>query len=70
MSIQQILKARYVLCIVPERRKATAVRDCLTLGVSPLHPASILQQHPCATVYLDHDSAALLTSTTSVYRTV
>jgi glucosamine-6-phosphate deaminase len=60
MSIQQILKARNVLCIVPEQRKATAVRDCLELAVSPLHPASILQQHPSATIYLDHDSAGLL----------
>ena len=60
MSIQQILKARNVLCIVPEQRKATAVRDCLKLAVSPLHPASILQQHPSATIYLDQDSAALL----------
>src|SRR5207253_9187202 len=27
MSIQQILKARQVLCVVPDRRKASAVRD-------------------------------------------
>src|SRR6185436_4779816 len=38
MSIQQILKARYVLCVVPERRKAEAVRDCLELEVSSLRP--------------------------------
>src|SRR6185503_8124421 len=63
MSIQQILKARHVLCIVPEQRKATAVRDCLELAVSPLHPASILQQPPFATIYLDTESAALLKST-------
>lgn len=60
MSIQQILKARNVLCIVPDRRKATAVRDCLELGVSPLHPASVLQQHAHATIYLDTESATLL----------
>ena len=64
MSIQQILKARNVLCVVPDRRKATAVRDCLELAVSPLHPASILQQHPGATIYLDTESAALLKSRT------
>jgi glucosamine-6-phosphate deaminase len=63
MSIQQILKARNVLCVVPERRKAKAVRDCLELEVSPIHPASILQQHPATTIYLDQDSAALLKST-------
>ena len=62
MSIQQILKARHVLCVVPDRRKARAVRDCLELEVSTLRPASILQQHPRTTIYLDTESAALLKS--------
>jgi glucosamine-6-phosphate deaminase len=60
MSIRQILKAREILCIVPDARKARAVRDCLEGEVSPLHPSSILQKHPRTTVYLDRDSAALL----------
>jgi glucosamine-6-phosphate deaminase len=60
MSVQQILKARNVLCVVPERRKAQAVRDCIERGVSPMHPASILQQHAHTTIYLDTESAALL----------
>jgi glucosamine-6-phosphate deaminase len=60
MSIQQILKARHVLCVVPDRRKARAVRDCFELEISPLHPASILRQHPRTTSYLDTESAALL----------
>lgn len=60
MSVQQILKARHVLCVVPDRRKARAVRDCLELEVSPLRPASILQGHARTTIYLDTESAALL----------
>ena len=60
MSIRQILKAREILCIVPDARKAKAVRECLEGAVSPLHPSSILQSHPATTVYLDRDSAALL----------
>ena len=60
MSIRQILKAREILCIVPDARKARAVRDCLEGEVSPIHPSSILQTHPATTVYLDRDSAALL----------
>jgi len=60
MSIRQILKAREVLCIVPDARKAKAVRDCLEGEVSPIHPSSILQAHEATTVYLDRDSAALL----------
>jgi len=61
MSIQQILKAHHVICIVPDQRKAQAVRNCLELGVSPLYPASILQEHPHTSLYLDSESAALLT---------
>jgi glucosamine-6-phosphate deaminase len=60
MSIQQILKSREILCIVPDARKARAVKDCLTGEVSPRHPASILQRHPRTTVFLDAPAAALL----------
>ena len=60
MSIRQIMKARRILCVVPDARKAPAVRDTLTREVSPWRPASALQRHPAATVYLDVDSAALL----------
>jgi glucosamine-6-phosphate deaminase len=60
MSIQQILKARHVICVVPERRKAEAVRDCIELEVNPMRPASILQTHESTTIYLDRESASLL----------
>jgi glucosamine-6-phosphate deaminase len=60
MSVRQILKAREILCIVPDARKAQAVHDCLDGEVTPMHPASILQTHPGTTVYLDQDSAARL----------
>ena len=60
MSIRQILRARRILCVVPDARKAVAVRDCLALEVSPWRPASALQRHAATTVYLDVDSAALL----------
>ncbi|HEX7317604.1 MAG TPA: glucosamine-6-phosphate deaminase [Pyrinomonadaceae bacterium] len=60
MSIKQILKARRVICVVPDARKAEAVRDCLELEVSPLHPASALRLHEGASLYLDRESASLL----------
>lgn len=60
MSVRQIMKAKAVVCTVPDRRKAQAVHDCLGGEVSPAHPASILRQHPQAFIYLDPDSAALL----------
>jgi glucosamine-6-phosphate deaminase len=60
MSIQQILKSREILCVVPDARKARAVKECLAGEVSPRHPASILQRHPRTTVFLDAPAAALL----------
>jgi glucosamine-6-phosphate deaminase len=60
MSIRQILKSKQILCVVPDARKARAVRACLTGDISPLAPASALRWHPNVTVYLDPDSAALL----------
>ena len=62
MSIKQILKARDILAIVADQRKAEAVRACVELDVSPLHPASILQTHESVTLYLDKQSSSLLRS--------
>jgi glucosamine-6-phosphate deaminase len=60
MSARQILKAKEILAVVPDRRKAQAVQECFEGAISPLHPASILRRHANATVYLDIDSASLL----------
>lgn len=63
ISIRQILDAREIVCIVPDARKAEAVRNCLAGPVSPMAPASILQTHANTRVYLDTASAALLPRT-------
>ena len=60
MSIRQILRARAIVCTVPDRRKAQAVHDCLTGEITPWHPASILRQHEQAYIFLDAEAAALL----------
>ena len=60
MSIAQVLRTQRILCIVPDARKARAVKECLGGEVSPRHPASILQRHPRTTVFLDAPAAALL----------
>jgi len=62
MSVRQILKSREIICVVPDARKAQAVKACIDGEVSPMAPASILRTHANATIYLDRDSAALLTS--------
>jgi glucosamine-6-phosphate deaminase len=64
MSIKQIMKARQIIGIVPDARKAKAIKACFDGDVSPHAPASILQRHPDTTIYLDNESAALLSRAT------
>ena len=59
VTIPALLRARVVLVIVPERRKAVPVRDALEGPVSTACPASILQRTGHATVFLDAESASL-----------
>ncbi|HSY91715.1 MAG TPA: glucosamine-6-phosphate deaminase [Candidatus Binatus sp.] len=60
MSPRQILKARELIVVVPDKRKAQAVKMCFAGEISPMAPASILRRHSNATVYLDRDAASLL----------
>lgn len=53
MSIRQIMKSAHIICSVPDERKAQAVKNCLEGTISHLFPASILQQHPHCSVFLD-----------------
>src|SRR5581483_9108567 len=64
MSVQQILKAKEMLAVVPDTRKAKAVQLCFEGEITPMAPASILRTHPDATIYLDKDSASLLSAAT------
>jgi len=60
MSIRQMLNAREMLIIVPDTRKAAAVKATLEGKISPAVPASILRTHPNVTLYLDEPAASLL----------
>jgi len=60
MSVRQILKSKEILAVVPDARKAQAVKACFEGGISPMAPASVLRTHSNATVYLDKGSASLL----------
>jgi glucosamine-6-phosphate deaminase len=60
MSVRQILKAKELLAVVPDTRKAQAIKACFEGEISPMAPASILRTHPNATIYLDQNSASLL----------
>lgn len=62
MSVQQILKSKHIVCSVPDRRKAQAVKDSLEQPVSNKYPSSILQLHPDCRFYFDKASAELLSA--------
>jgi len=64
MSVRQILKAKEIISVVPDARKAPAVKSCFDGNISPMAPASILRTHPAATIYLDRESASLLSPRT------
>lgn len=64
MSVRQVLKAKEIIAIVPDARKAAAVKLCFEGEIRPMAPASILRRHPGATVYLDKESARLLSAET------
>jgi glucosamine-6-phosphate deaminase len=58
VTIPALLRARTVLAIVPEARKAGAVDRALHGPIATTCPASILRRTPHATLYLDAASAA------------
>jgi len=60
MSIRQMMKALELLVVVPDERKAAAVKASLEGPITPLVPASILRTHPNVTLYLDEPAAARL----------
>jgi glucosamine-6-phosphate deaminase len=60
MSVRQILKAKEIICVVPDERKAKAVKMCFEGEIRAMAPASILRTHAACTVYLDEQSAGLL----------
>jgi glucosamine-6-phosphate deaminase len=62
VTIPALLLAERVLVIVPELRKARAVREALYGPISTSCPASILRRQENATLFLDLESSTLLDS--------
>jgi glucosamine-6-phosphate deaminase len=60
LTVPALCAARRLVCVVPEGRKAEAVRNALLGPVAEACPASVLRQQPQATLFLDTDSASLL----------
>lgn len=60
LTIPTLCSAKKMVCVVPEKRKANAVRNALKGPINPACPASILRQQKHCTLFLDTESAALL----------
>lgn len=58
LTIPAIMGCSTILSIVPDARKAEAVKNALTGPINESCPASILRRHENATLFLDKDSAA------------
>jgi glucosamine-6-phosphate deaminase len=67
MSVRQIMQSKYIICSVPDLRKAKAVKNSLEEKLSNIYPASILQLHRNCSFYLDQLSASLLSKDISYY---
>jgi glucosamine-6-phosphate deaminase len=60
LTIPALRSARKLIGVVPETRKARAVRDALRGPVSTACPASILRRQAHCTLFLDEESASEL----------
>lgn len=60
VTLPLICSAKKIFCLAPEKRKAQIVKEMLQGTISTQCPASILRQQPQATLFLDIDSANLL----------
>jgi glucosamine-6-phosphate deaminase len=60
MSIKQILKAKNIICSVPDLRKSIAVKKTIESEICANVPSSILRAHGATWLYLDQESASRL----------
>ncbi|MBI9094911.1 MAG: 6-phosphogluconolactonase [Sphaerochaeta sp.] len=60
MSLQQILKAKTIVCAVPDQRKARSVAMCMYDQVSVFAPCAMLRYKEDCTLLLDRPSSMLI----------
>ena len=61
MGIGQIMKAKKIILIATGSKKAEAIKNTVEGGVTAQVPASILQKHDDAIIFVDEAAGALLT---------
>jgi glucosamine-6-phosphate deaminase len=60
LTCPALLASENLICSVPDLRKARAVQRALEGPISAETPASLVRTHPRTYIYLDRDSASLL----------
>jgi len=62
LTIPAIMAAKNISCVVPDERKARAIKNTLEGPISTTCPACLLQKHPDCHLFLDKNSASQLTN--------
>ncbi|HWB84112.1 MAG TPA: 6-phosphogluconolactonase [Bryobacteraceae bacterium] len=60
LTCPALMAAETLICCVPDRRKAQAVRRTLEEAIAPECPVSLVRTHSRASLYLDLESASLM----------
>ncbi|MBN1479094.1 glucosamine-6-phosphate deaminase [candidate division KSB1 bacterium] len=60
LTIPAIMRCKAISCVVPDERKAPAVRAALLGDISTKCPASVLRRHADAVMWLDEKAASQL----------
>ncbi len=60
MSVQQIMRAKTIICAVPDRRKARSVAMCMYDQISVFAPCAMLRAKEDCTLLLDRPSSMLI----------
>ena len=66
LTVPAIMRARVISCVVPDARKAEAVRGMLCGDISTACPASVLRRHRRAVLWLDEGSVSAVPSSDSL----
>ncbi|WP_413173811.1 glucosamine-6-phosphate deaminase [Anabaena azotica] len=61
VTIPMICTAKKIICLAPDTRKSKIIKEILQGDITTNCPASVLRKQPQATLFLDVNSASLLT---------
>jgi len=62
MTVYEILNIKNIISSVPNKVKATAIKNTLTAPVSNMVPGTFLREHENFNLFIDENSASLLTA--------